>query len=434
MSFVNPTYLWCLLGLLIPLAIHLWSKKEGKTIKIGSIKLFSEEDSKQSSSISINELLLLFLRFLMITFVVLIMAEPQFKRETQNTALTYIFETSLVNNDKISFLIDSLKKEFPVLLLKKEFPKLEEPTLEDSSYLETPNYWQLAKDMEALKTDSIVVFTNALLKGIKGKRPTINKPIDWIIVNTAQSKEHLINAVLKKDSLQLLSVVNKPDNLSFIKRTRSLNSSKIKLNATKDSISLEQNNTQIKHLLLTEQTLDVLLYFEDNFTNQATYLETALNTISKYLNKDIKIYKSQDSTTFDIFDFDRVIWLSENNTVKPNRKTLSYKIDDLSRTMITKGDTQNIAYISQPITPDNILDKQFAKHLINWLDLHPDLEKNMTPFDSRMVSKAELLPIYKNNSKKSNLYIETWSITKWLCVVLALLIIFERIIAYLRKQ
>ena len=53
MSFLNPTYLWALLGLLIPIAIHLWSKKEGKTVKIGSIELLRESDSKQTSIIKI---------------------------------------------------------------------------------------------------------------------------------------------------------------------------------------------------------------------------------------------------------------------------------------------------------------------------------------------------------------------------------------------
>ena len=60
MTFLNPTYLWGLLGLAVPLAIHLWSKMEGKTIKIGSIQLLTEANPKQASSIHLNELFLLF--------------------------------------------------------------------------------------------------------------------------------------------------------------------------------------------------------------------------------------------------------------------------------------------------------------------------------------------------------------------------------------
>ncbi len=434
MSFANPTYLWALLGLIIPLAIHLWSKKEGKTIKIGSTKLLSQEDSKQSSSISLNELLLLVFRFLIIGLVVLILAEPQLKRETKNTPLTYIVEPSLLNDHKITSLIDSLKKEFPVVLLKKEFPKLEEVVIEDTSLYATPNYWQLAKDMEALKTDSVVIFTNAFLKGLKGKRPTIHKPNDWIIFDTSQAEEHLINAVLKRDSITLLSALNTSNNLLFTKRTHSLKSPKIALNRTKDSIIIEQPNAQLKHLLAKEQIVEVLLYFEKKFTNQAAYLETALNTISKYLKIPINIVTSQDSTNLNISTYDRIIWLSEAPITKTHHKILSYKIDDLSQTMISKSDMQNVSYITQAIHPENILNKEFTQQLLAWLEFHEQLKKDLITFDNRRVSKAELLPIYSPNAKKSSLYIETWSLTKWICMALALLIIFERIIAHLRKQ
>jgi len=434
MSFLNPTYLWALLGLLIPLAIHLWSKKEGKTIKIGSIKLLNEEDSKQSSSISLNELLLLVLRLMIIALVVLIIAQPQFQKETKNTALTYIVEPSLVKNDNLALLIDSLKKEAPVLLLKNKFPKLEDQIVEDSSYLETPNYWQLAKDMETLKTDSVVVFTNAFLKGLKGKRPTITKPVDWIIFDTSQPEKHHLNAILKKDSIQLLSLLNTPNNLSFNKKTYSINASKIQLNVTKDSIVLEQNNKQVKQQLTTQQPLNVLLYFEKQFTSESVYFETALNTISKYLKTAIKINKIQDSTTLDLSNYDRIIWLSETDIAKTYHKTLSYKIDDVSQTIITRGTTKNTFYITQPITPENTINNTFTIQFLKWLDLHPNLEKNLIPFDNRTVSKAELLPIYKSDPKKSNLYIETWSLTKWLSIIVVLFIIFERIIAHQRKQ
>ena len=431
MSFLNPSYLWALLGLLIPIAIHLWSKKEGKTIKVGSIKLLSEEDSKQSSSINLNELLLLFIRLLIVALVALIMAEPQFKRETQNTPLTYIIEPSLVNNDQIASLIDSLKSEFPVLLLQKEFPDI---TRIDTSNHETPNYWQLAKDMEMLKTDSIVVFTNAFLKGLIGKRPTINKPTDWIIFDTSQPQENLVEILLKKDSIQFLSTISRSDNLSFKKETISLNSNRIKLNKLKDSITFNENGKQLQHNLIAEQTLDVLLYHEDTFNNEARYLEATLKTISKYLNIDLKIHKIQDSTELDFSDYNRIIWLSETNNFKPHHKILSYKIDDLARSIISKGDTQNMSYITQPLTPKNILNNNFTKQLLSWLDLHPNLEKNSKRFDNRIVSKSELLPTYHQDSKKSNLYIETWSIVRWLCILLALLLIFERITAYLKKQ
>ena len=51
MEFLNATYLWGLLGILLPLAIHLWSRKKVVTIKVGSIKLLQASEPKQNSNI-----------------------------------------------------------------------------------------------------------------------------------------------------------------------------------------------------------------------------------------------------------------------------------------------------------------------------------------------------------------------------------------------
>ena len=122
MFFLNPTYLWALLGLAVPIAIHLWSKKEGKTIKIGSIQLLSEADSKQNSSIKLNELWLLLIRLILVALVILIMAEPQIKCNTINTKLTYIIEPALFENKSISKFLDTISTEASFRLLQKNFP------------------------------------------------------------------------------------------------------------------------------------------------------------------------------------------------------------------------------------------------------------------------------------------------------------------------
>src|SRR5690606_33162258 len=96
MVFLNPMYLWALTGLAVPLAIHFWSRKEGKTIKVGSIQFLKESDPKQASSVKLNEIWLLILRMLVITILVLIIARPVLKGENSRTALTYLIDPSLL--------------------------------------------------------------------------------------------------------------------------------------------------------------------------------------------------------------------------------------------------------------------------------------------------------------------------------------------------
>ncbi|HSJ11124.1 MAG TPA: BatA domain-containing protein, partial [Gillisia sp.] len=116
MIFLNPAYLWALLGLAVPVAIHLWSRKEGRTIKIGSIELLREKDPKRSSSISPNEFWLLLLRKLAITLLVFILAEPRLTAKTENSPITYLVEPALLSQEDISAILDTLDPEAVRLL------------------------------------------------------------------------------------------------------------------------------------------------------------------------------------------------------------------------------------------------------------------------------------------------------------------------------
>ena len=55
MTIKNPTYLWALLGLLVPLAIHLWSRKSGKTVKVGSTQWLIASENTCLSSVQFYE-------------------------------------------------------------------------------------------------------------------------------------------------------------------------------------------------------------------------------------------------------------------------------------------------------------------------------------------------------------------------------------------
>ena len=54
MTFLNPTYLWTLLALAVPLAIHLWSRKKVRVIKVGSTRFLESLDPKQTNSVKLN--------------------------------------------------------------------------------------------------------------------------------------------------------------------------------------------------------------------------------------------------------------------------------------------------------------------------------------------------------------------------------------------
>lgn len=432
MFFLNPLYLWALLGLAIPLAIHLWSKKEGKTIKIGSIKLLNDEDSRQSSSISFNELLLLLLRSLLIITLVLILAEPQIEREKKNSSITYIIEPSLLGNTAMSSLIDGLAEDSEIRLLQNGFPMLADEALKSDTN-PIPNYWRLANDMEALHTDSIVVFTKALTSGIKGKRPTLSKNIEWILLDPGQSVEQLIEATQIKDQIELISVQSNSKYLSYNKQTISKNNSIVQLNDSKDSIVMNVND-QLQILpLATALALKILIYYEPEYEADSNFIEASFNAISQHLNRQFELVKTQEEPKEVLSGYDRIVWLSKKSIDSSSGRTLKYRADSLSTELIVEGATYDEFFLTRHLNSENIFEDRLTEELLSWLDVRPGLNEKVKPLDKRTVNISELRPQYiKTESDRK--YMGTVSMTKWLWVLLVVLLLLERVVAKLRKQ
>ena len=130
MELVNPIWLWGLSGLLIPIGIHLLSRREGKIIKIGSIRHLEETNSKQFKSIRLNELVLLLLRCLIITILVLFLSGFHFQT-LEKSGKWLMVESGLERDDQLSVLIDSLKRNgFEIKRLTRGFPDLNDSTYE----------------------------------------------------------------------------------------------------------------------------------------------------------------------------------------------------------------------------------------------------------------------------------------------------------------
>ncbi|MBO6830871.1 MAG: BatA domain-containing protein, partial [Muricauda sp.] len=193
------------MGLLVPLAIHLWSKKEAKTVKIGSVQLLDESNSRQSSSIQLNEWLLLLLRMLILALIVLLMAGPQWRTKGNQQQVTYLVEPSLANEPTLTPILDSLQEDASVRLFTSGFPEWDLDT-DYQAEQETPNYWQLAQRLDSLQSDSMVIFTKALVKGIKSKRPNTQKKIHWVVTEGEEILDRPLIALKNTEAVQLVTV------------------------------------------------------------------------------------------------------------------------------------------------------------------------------------------------------------------------------------
>jgi hypothetical protein len=75
-QLLYPLGLLALASLMVPLLIHLWNVKQGKTLKIGSIALLGESSKVNSKSFRITDWLLLLIRCLLLTVLTVILCYP----------------------------------------------------------------------------------------------------------------------------------------------------------------------------------------------------------------------------------------------------------------------------------------------------------------------------------------------------------------------
>ena len=89
--FLGTTaYLIGLLSVIVPITIHLWSKKTRKTIPFGTIRFLTEDDTQAIKSLIPTEWLLLFLRIMMLVVFVLIMSEPLWKMKKETSGIVMV--------------------------------------------------------------------------------------------------------------------------------------------------------------------------------------------------------------------------------------------------------------------------------------------------------------------------------------------------------
>jgi len=423
MVFANPSYLWALLGLLVPLAIHLWSKKEAKTIKIGSIQLLDESNSRQSSSIQLNEVLLLLLRVLMVALIVLLMSGPQWRTKGDRKQVTYLVEASLANDASISQILDSLQESSPVFLLANGFPAWEA----DGDYQmhkEQPNYWQLVQKMDSLRSDSIVVFTKALQKGFRSMRPNTQKKIHWVVTDTEGIQDQPLMAFKGKDGIELVTVSSSGKTTKTNKNVWDDG-----FEVINDSLRLLSDEPKIVPLKKLD-TLHVNMFVEAEFEREGNYIEASFKALSTFLKREIRIHK-QDESINNQADLNVVLGNTDNNQLEG--KQLVYQENPLSEELIEAGPEKNLFYLTSRLNPKNTMEQRLPEQLLQLLELDSDVRNLVASSDIRQMDEGQLRPNYVEPKRKRE-RATLLDISFWIFGILAVLMIVERLLSNYKKQ
>jgi hypothetical protein len=113
MSFLQPLMLWGALAVIIPVIIHFWHQKKGKTIAWAATQWLMEKNQQQSRGLRLDNYLLLILRLLLLILLAILLSQPLLngwndKKEVQKIHLVQP-NAFLVNNFRFE-LEEALKK------------------------------------------------------------------------------------------------------------------------------------------------------------------------------------------------------------------------------------------------------------------------------------------------------------------------------------
>ncbi len=305
LQLLNPLWLWAIAGLIVPVLIHLWHIKTGKTLKIGSIALLGESARQSSRSFRIIDWLLLLLRCLLLLLLAFLLAEPFWQKQAQQTKTKgwVLVEKEPIKEVYAHFKpqIDSLLKAgYELHLFDASFKaiKLEavlKDTIKAKSNQKPRSYWNLLKLLEQQlpQKKPVYLFTSNQLQHFKGTRPELAVNLRWKTYTPADSVSTWIqNAFFTPaDSVRLLIGNSKPSGTSFstIKlQSADRGNSRFNVSFQEGKPVVVLKNSLQPPVQADTSTLKITV-FQNRFPADAAYLEAALQAVKKFTRRKMKI-------------------------------------------------------------------------------------------------------------------------------------------------
>ncbi|MDQ0967161.1 hypothetical protein QFZ20_002564 [Flavobacterium sp. W4I14] len=300
MQFLYPIGLLAIAGLIIPLIIHLWNVKQGKTVKIGSIALLGESSRASSKSFKINDCLLLVLRCLLLILLAFLLAQPYLKKITPGSnkngwilvdkaMLPQVFKT---HNKTIDSLI---KQGYEIHDFNVGFAQL---TVKDTAAnkikpANTLSYTSLLSESSHLipAGANVYLFTDHRLNRFGNELPTLNYNLNWIALNRTDTLSSWITGYAGKK----YEAKSNPSSTTY----QALNSA-------------------------DESPINITIHEASGITD-SKYLIAALKAIGSFTNRKIIINPPTGKADIGFWLSDDVVVASFKSSIAPNGALFQYE-------------------------------------------------------------------------------------------------------------
>lgn len=402
MKLANPIYLWSLLGLLVPIAIHLLSRKEGKVIKLGSIRHVQETSTQQFKGIRLNEWVLLLLRCALIIVLSLILSGLYIDRKNGKWL---VVEDGTQKSERVRVMIDSLEKQgYETHWLSNSFRSFKSSP--GSSQL---NYWSAIRQLGKQNLEEAVVFSFARMGKFKGNQYALPPHIKIIPVETHE-KEFLLEAVQEKDSVNLRMGVTNPSSTYFYNR---------RVKFASDTIKVKQPQ-QIKIMLIADAAR----------IREKKILKAAVLAIDQVTSSSLVVTEKKPAEISDSDSADWYFWMTDEKLPKTSASVLQWNpasFDQLIEEIEVKR-----WILTQPLTEETALNENLMISLGSLLTTDSSLQKISAQHDQRALPELMAWPSIKSN--EAAIFTHSPGLPSFLFILFVLLLSVERYLSYLKNQ
>lgn len=306
MILLSSIWLFALAALSIPVAIHLWNIKKGKTLKVGSISLITVSSQKKSRSLKLNDLLLLLLRCLLLALVAFYLAMPIWQRRHSPTVKGWMLipkEELKEVSQKFKPAIDSLSKAgYEFHYFNKGFQKadLSKALTDTTNYKNTDAaYLGLLQHLDGQVPSSLPVhlFTSDHVNHFTGAKPQIAFALHWQTYIPADSTSTWVEKawLTNNNDIQIVEGKARPSGIIYTERTiRSADQQTpfvVHTENGKMSVGLKNSNETV---VVDTSTWRFAIYADKN-SPDAGYVKAALQSIIQFTRHKATIQQYADA-------------------------------------------------------------------------------------------------------------------------------------------
>lgn len=278
-QLLTPISLLAASAVIIPILIHLWNTRKGKTLKVGSIALLKETSRKPARSFQISNWPLLLLRCLLFILAAILLSKPIWQDRASNNQSGWMLvaphQLAEAYKDNRTLIDSMLPNGYELRNLYNIKEKL---ALEDTNNYRAADItgneitWSYLKYVDAAVPADfpIYVFAEQSLQHFAGERPSVQLKLNWISLNCKTKTDTIVVDLYK-------------DNKGHYISTNLISSAYG--NYYEDIV----NNSSVSRD--TSGSINIAIYAAGNDAD-AKYIMAAVDAISAYTGRDIVINKA----------------------------------------------------------------------------------------------------------------------------------------------